>query len=156
MSKIIAVLDACVLYPAPVRDILLNLAEKQLFAPKWSAIIHDEWVRNLLKKRPDLKEVRLLKTVNAMNGAFPDALVEKFEHLIPEIILPDENDRHVAAAGLQCAADFIVTFNLKDFPATILQSFEMIAIHPDDFICKLFDANSDLVKAAFKNPPVSN
>lgn len=54
MNKIIAVLDACVLYPAPLRDFLLHLATQKLYQPKWSDIIHDEWTRSLLKNREDL------------------------------------------------------------------------------------------------------
>ena len=49
VKKIIAVLDANVLYPAPLRDFLLRMAEADLFSPKWSDEIQDEWIRNLLK-----------------------------------------------------------------------------------------------------------
>lgn len=48
-----AILDACVLYPAPLRDLLLSLAEQELYRPKWSTVIQDEWRRNLLKNRDD-------------------------------------------------------------------------------------------------------
>jgi hypothetical protein len=51
-NKIIAVLDANILYPAPLRDFLLRLAEAELFTPRWSDDIHGEWTRNLLKNRP--------------------------------------------------------------------------------------------------------
>ncbi|MGB0930642.1 MAG: hypothetical protein ACPGVB_07695 [Chitinophagales bacterium] len=80
------VLDACVLYPAPIRDLLLNLAEQGLYSPKWSEIIQEEWLRNLLLNRPDLKRRKLSRTVRAMNNAFPDAfsksLILKFIALI--------------------------------------------------------------------------
>lgn len=75
-AKLTVVLDACVLYPAPIRDILLSLAAEGLFIAKWSDIIQDEWLRNLLRKRADLKKEQLEQTVKAMNQAFPDANVE--------------------------------------------------------------------------------
>ena len=75
----IAVLDANVLYPVPIRDLLLSLANEGLFQPKWSSIIQEEWVRNLLLKRPDLSRNKLLKTVDAMNETFPEANITGFE-----------------------------------------------------------------------------
>ncbi len=44
-SLFVAILDACVLYPAPIRDLLLNLADVGLFIPKWSDQIHDKRTR---------------------------------------------------------------------------------------------------------------
>ncbi len=79
VPEITVVLDACVLYPAPVRDILLSLAAEGLYKPKWSATIQNEWMENLLINRKDLKEESLLQTIEAMNRAFPDANVEGFE-----------------------------------------------------------------------------
>lgn len=49
------VFDACVLYPAPLRDFLLRLAISGLFSAKWTEQIHDEWTRNLLHSRPEPK-----------------------------------------------------------------------------------------------------
>jgi hypothetical protein len=57
-----AILDACVLYPAPIRDILLNLADLEIYAPKWSEIIQEEWIKNLLENRPDLSKRKLQRT----------------------------------------------------------------------------------------------
>ncbi len=65
------VLDANVLYPAPIRDLLLNLADLEIYSPKWSEIIQEEWIRNLLKNRPDLTRSKLNRTVKMMNSAFP-------------------------------------------------------------------------------------
>ena len=64
------VLDACVLYPAPIRDLLLNLAQLGLFKPRWSDEIQNEWIEGLLKKRPDLSRLNLAKTKEAMNSGF--------------------------------------------------------------------------------------
>lgn len=51
---LVALLDACVLYPAPIRDLLLHLADANLYKPKWTDRIHEEWTRNLLLNRTDL------------------------------------------------------------------------------------------------------
>jgi hypothetical protein len=67
------VLDACVLYPAPLRDFLLNIAEQQLIKPHWTDQINEEWLRNLLLNRPDLNRRQLETTIAYMNEAFPYA-----------------------------------------------------------------------------------
>jgi hypothetical protein len=69
-SKTVALLDACVLYPAPVRDLLLSVADEGLFNPVWSQTIQDEWINNLLQNRQDLKRENLIETTRAMNNAF--------------------------------------------------------------------------------------
>ncbi|MET3877355.1 PIN domain-containing protein [Chitinophaga sp. OAE865] len=114
-TGLIAVLDANVLYPAPIRDILLHLADAKLFQPKWTDLIHDEWIRNLLINRPDIKSDSLKKARTAMESAFPDAHVSSYESLIDEITLPDVDDRHVLAAAIKSRATIIVTNNVKDF-----------------------------------------
>jgi predicted nucleic acid-binding protein len=107
-----AVLDACILYPAPIRDLLLSFAEVGLFNPFWSDKINDEWVRNLLLNRADLSLEKLQSTVDAMNFAFPDANVQENSGLTDSISLPDLNDRHVLATAIQCESSLIVTANL--------------------------------------------
>ena len=147
--KFTVVLDACVLYPAPVRDILLSLADVGLFKPKWSDQIQEEWTRNLLNKRNDLSKKALKSTVEAMNRAFPDSNVEDYEELISAVNLPDENDRHVLACGIRCNADLIATFNLKDFPAKELDRYDIEVQNPDELISNLIDLNEDLACKAF-------
>jgi predicted nucleic acid-binding protein len=143
------VLDACVLYPAPIRDILLSLAAEELFKAKWSEIIQGEWLRNLLKNRSDLKKVQLNQTIKAMNAAFPNANVENFEELKASIKLPDKNDRHVVACAIRCNADLIVTFNTKDFPAKELSKYDIEIQNPDELISNLIDINPELACKAF-------
>jgi len=159
-SHFTVVYDACVLYPAPLRDLLMHLALTDLFRARWSALIHDEWARNLLANRPDLTINQVIRTQHLMNSHVQDCLVSNFEHLIPVINLPDENDRHVVAAAIHSGADLIVTFNLSDFPATALKPYNLIAQHPDDFIIDLFGLNPAKVLSAvanhqrsLKNPP---
>lgn len=159
-SHFTVVYDACVLYPAPLRDLLMRLALTDLFRARWSNTIHDEWIRNLLKQRPELEPAALEKTRTLMNSSVRDSLVEGFEHLIPAIDLPDLDDRHVVAAAIHSGAETIITFNLKDFPADAMQRYNLTAQHPDDFIVDLIDLHPALVlqavarqRAALKKPP---
>jgi predicted nucleic acid-binding protein len=143
-----ALLDACVLYPAQLRDLLLSLAAADLFRPKWSDMIHEEWITNVLANQPGLIRAQLEKTRDVMNQRFLDALVRGFEPLIPRLTLPDPNDRHVLAAAIESGADVIVTANLKDFPPTALMPHGIAAAHPDDFVDHLFDFDEDEAFAA--------
>jgi predicted nucleic acid-binding protein len=133
------ILDACVLYPAPLRDLLLSLATEGVFRARWTAIIQDEWTRNVLANYPDVKPDALQSIVALMNQAVEDCLVENFEYLIESLALPDSNDRHVLAAAIAAHADAIVTFNLKDFPETIAKAHGIEILHPDDFLVAQYD-----------------
>lgn len=154
-----AVYDACVFYPAPLRDLLLRLAMTGLFRARWSARIHNEWLRNVLKDRPDLDAAKLQRTRELADAHVPDCLVEGYEAFIPSLTLPDPDDRHVLAAAIRCGADVIVTFNLKDFPASFLDPFGIEAQHPDEFVGHLFDLDQAAVvrcvrdqRASLRNP----
>jgi predicted nucleic acid-binding protein len=137
-----AVFDACVLYSAPLRDFLLRLGYAKLIRPLWSEEIHAEWMRSLLKKRPDLQRERLERTRREMDTKFPHSLVTGYEKLIPMLHLPDPNDRHVLAAAIHAKASLIVTLNLDDFPESALASYGIQAVSPDDFVCRLIDYDS--------------
>ena len=133
-----AVYDANILYPAPLRDLFIRLAQAGLVRGRWTEAINDEWVRNLLRVNPALSADRLARTRALMNGAVRDCLVTGYEDLIESLSLPDPDDRHVLAAAIRAGAEVIVTFNLKDFPATTLSSYDLEAKHPDDFLVSLF------------------
>ncbi len=162
MSNFTALFDACVLYPAPLRDLLLRLAGTDLFRARWTDRIHDEWIDNLLKNRTDLTRERLTRTRTLMNESVPDCLVTGYEGLIETLDLPDPNDRHVFAAAIRCQAGVIVTFNLKDFPKTALEQYGLEVQHPDQFVLHLIDLNRGAVaaaakmqRAALKNPALT-
>ena len=161
-SQFTVVYDACVLYPAPLRDLLMRLALTDLYRARWTDMIHDEWTRNLKRQRPDLKDEDLERTRSLMNASVRDCLVTGFQPLIPAIELPDPDDRHVVAAAIHCGASLIVTFNLKDFPPERLEQYILVAQHPDDFIFDLLDLHPANVceaaanqRRALKNPPKS-
>lgn len=160
MSSFVAVYDACVLYPAPLRDLLMHLALSGLYRARWTARIHDEWVSALLRQRPDLSAEALAWTRAQMDGAVSDCLVNGYESLEAGLTLPDPNDRHVLAAAILCGAGTIVTYNLKDFPDEVLAPHGMAAQHPDQFIEHAFDLSPAAVckavrdhRASLKDPP---
>lgn len=140
-ARYTVVLDACVLYPAPVRDLLLSLAFQGMYHARWTATINDEWIRNVVKNRPNLDVNKLRKTADKMGNAIPDAIIIGYERFIETIELPDINDRHVVAAALVVHADAIVTFNLKDFPTSALEPLGLEAQHPDDFVVNQLHLN---------------
>jgi len=159
-STPVAVLDANVLYPAQLRDLLLRLAVDELFRPHWSEEIHDEWMRNLVANRNDISWENVEYTRSQMDKAFPGASVEEYEHRINGLSLPDPDDRHVLAAAIEIEAGYIVTNNLSDFPARILGSKGICAYSPDDFIMMLYRKHPvDVVRvvktlrASLSNPP---
>lgn len=150
-SAYTAFLDACVFYPAPLRDILIELATTGLFRAKWSNQVHEEWIKNLLAHRKDLSPEKLYRTRDLMNDAVMDCLVTGFEPLISSLTLPDPDDRHVLAAAIYSRSDAIVTTNLKDFPVETLAGFNIEPIHPDEFIFNQFGLNqASVITAAWR------
>ena len=159
----IALLDANVLYPAALRDLLLYLAVEKLYQPRWTDTIHEEWIRNVLKNRPELSPARLARTRSLMNESISGSLVTGFETLIPALELPDPDDRHVLAAAIKSCSDVIVTYNLKDFPESTVLSYNLNVWHPDQFLSYLLlEDQSGFLRAVKKQrsnlsqPPVSS
>jgi predicted nucleic acid-binding protein len=149
MSAPVAVFDANIMFSASLRDFLMWLGIEGACRPIWTETIHGEWMENVLLKRAGTLRSSLERTRDLMNATLPGALVTNYESLIPTLTLPDENDRHVLAAAIHGGANSIVTFNLTDFPSDILGQFEVAAIHPDDFVLSLLEANpSAVLKAA--------
>ena len=145
-----AVYDANILYPAPLRDLFIRLAQAGLVRAKWTEQIHDEWIRSVLKDKTHLSEDRLARTRSLMNEAVRDCLVTDYEDLIEFLTLPDPDDRHVLAAAIRAGADVIVTYNLKDFPTAVLARFDVEARHPDDFLVSLLDQDAGSVCSAVR------
>lgn len=136
MSPMIVVLDACVLFPFWVRDVLLFTSETGLFDIRWSVEILDEMTRNLLKRHTlDLSSATKLQA--AMQAAFPQALVVVPEHQI-SVMTNQVKDRHVSATAVVSGADTIITTNLRDFPPQTLSPWGIKAQHPDTFLVNLY------------------
>ena len=147
--KFTCVLDTNVLFPIYVRDLLFWLSYFDMFTPKWSKHIFDEW--EALMKKKGINEKEILKSLSEAQGVFPDALVENYESLIQGLDLPDPKDRHVLAAAIKTNANVIVTNNLKDFPEKYLATFGLTAKNADDFITDIIDLNPPQAVEAFRN-----
>ena len=93
------VLDTNVIYPLWIRDLLLWFAYHDLYTPKWSKHIFDEWLDVMIRKGISKEEA--INRTNKVNEAFPDALVENYEPLIKTLELPDDKDKHVLAAAIK-------------------------------------------------------
>jgi predicted nucleic acid-binding protein len=160
MGHFTVLYDANVLYPAPLRDLLMQLATTGLYRAKWTNKIHEEWIRNVIKNRPDLSKDVLEKTKNLMNSAVLDCLVENYQDLEVGLKLPDVNDKHVLAAAIVAGCDVIVTFNIKDFPSNELDKYCIEAQHPDDFLMHITDLDRNKfclaiksIRTRLRNPP---
>ncbi|HEX5409873.1 MAG TPA: PIN domain-containing protein [Gemmatimonadaceae bacterium] len=156
------VYDACVLYPAMLRDLLLRIAVEGIVRARWSDEILDECFEAIARDRPDLAPTALARTRRLMNEAVPDCLVTEHQSLMPGLLLPDPDDRHVLAAAIRAGAQAIVTFNVADFPTERLAAFGMEAKHPDDFVVETIDlapaAMGRIIESqhlALTHPPVS-
>src|ERR1700722_6072781 len=133
MASYSVLLDACVLYPQTLRDLLLSVASTGLFQARWTERINEEWVEKLLSKNP-ARRLQVLRTLELVNKSVEDCLITGYEHLIESLGLPDPDDRHVVAAAVAGRVDAIVTLNLADFPANLLAHLGLEAHHPDDFL----------------------
>lgn len=161
----VAFLDANVLYPAALRDVLLSLAEAGVCQIRWSPDVLDEVERNLAARaRAPERSVaaagaRYVRSV--MEDAFPDAMVsrEAYCQLIPAMT-NDPKDRHVLAAAVAARADVIVTFNVSDFPATACQPYGIEVQDPDRFLVHQFGLTPERIAqvltglAAERRPPM--
>lgn len=147
---LVAFLDASVLYPALLRNILMNLALADLFRARWSDRVHEEWIAALLKARPDLTHERLAQVRSLMEAHVNDASVSGYEHRIERLTLPDRDDRHVLAAAIHGGATVIVTANLRDFPDAVLTGYGIAAQHPDAFVLNMFASNPEDVLTALR------
>ena len=146
----VAVYDACVLYPFHLRNVLIQCAFDGLVEARWTDDIHDEWIRNLAANTPPLSSERLIATRDRMKVVLPDADVANYRGFIPDLRLPDPDDRHVLAAAIAGKASLIVTWNLKDFPAKDLASHGVTSQSPDAFLTDLHAAFPDALISSVK------
>ena len=156
-----AVLDACVLIPAALRDTLLRASDAALYRAHWSEHILEEVARNLAEGF--IGPERAASLVRQVREHFPDAAVplERYEPLIG-VMTNHPKDRHVLAAAVAAGAEVIVTRNLRDFPAEALEPYGVEAQSPDEFLVSLFDLYPSLMvgiierqAANLKNPPAT-
>jgi predicted nucleic acid-binding protein len=146
MAAFRVVLDACVMLPQTLNDLLLTLADAELFRPVWTPDLLDEVERNLSGERFGNSPEQAARRVQQMRRAFPFAEEESrgYRELIPAMA-NEPKDRHVVAAAVRSGAALIVTADLKDFPRAVLDPFDVEVVHPDEFLCDQLDLDPEAV-----------
>ncbi|NVO26855.1 PIN domain-containing protein [Donghicola sp. C2-DW-16] len=139
-------LDACVLYPTVMREVLIGAAKAGLYQPLWSARILEEWRRAAARLGP-VEGMQAEGEIVMLRADFPAATVSGFEQIEPRLYLPDSGDVHVLAAAIKGSADTIVTMNAKDFPRHTLAEEGIQRLDPDQFLLSLHDTAPDTVAA---------
>jgi PIN domain len=159
MAPTRVLIDACVLYDAAVRDLLLRLGIAGLIEPIWSARILDECFTALGRNRPDLTIPQMESLRAAMSRAFPMA---EFPAGSYSVVLPDPNDVHVVGSAVAGDASLICTYNLTDFPALALHPHGLVASHPDALALTILEADEHAVLTvlvdhvrALRRPPTT-
>lgn len=137
--------DANLFYSILLTDLILSLGEAGLFRPRWTNEIHEEWIRNVLKDQPQRTREELERRRAFMDQAIDRDLIENYEHHIETLSLPDPNDRHVLAAAIEANIETLLTYNLRDFPASVLSAYGIAALHPDVFLCRLMSEEPKMV-----------
>ena len=140
------VLDACVLYPPVLRDLLIGVAAAGLFRPVWSDRILEEWARATVKLGP-LAEVQARGEIARLKAAFPQAMQGAAPGVEARLVLPDPNDLHVLAVAVASGADAILTFNAADFPRHVLAAEGVARRDPDGFLWELWSKHEPAVGA---------
>lgn len=133
-------IDACVLYPTVLRELVFGAAGKGLFQPLWSARILEEWQRAAARNGSQDAGIARLE-IEAATAVFPGASVYYREETEERLKLPDENDRHVLAAAIDGGADELLTLNVKDFPTNTLSAEGIMRRHPDEFLLELLNSH---------------
>ena len=129
-DALVAVLDANVLYPQWLRDIMLTLAAFGYYEPRWSDRIIDEMRRNVLADHPDIDPDRFdAVTIAALRGTFPNAWIPTEDDLVERMDNAPE-DRHVLAAAVIAEANVIVTSNVDDLTGSRHVASGDLAIEP--------------------------
>lgn len=147
----VAVFDACILYPFHLRNLIVQAAVDRLVEARWTDEIYNEWIWNLAADAPAIPFERLQATRRLMNDALPRATVIGYEDLIPAVSFPDPDDRHIVAAAIAAGASVILTWNLRDFPATALKKYGLRRQTPDAFLADLYDQAPDLAVSSLAN-----
>ena len=140
----IAVLDACVLYPTVLRQILLGCSERGLIVPIWSERLLEEW-RRAAARNGGAADAALAEAEGARaNARFPGALIPPGDEA--PLWLPDPADIHVLATAIAARANTIITLNLRDFPARELSGYDVAARPPDAILMEMWLSDPDPVE----------
>ncbi len=139
------VLDACVLYPTVMREVILGVAAQRVFVPAWSLRILEEWAR-AARKHGAVQEMQARGEIALARAAFPDAVVAPAPGIEARLWLPDAADIHVLATAVAGSADAIMTLNAKDFPKGALAEEGLTRIEPDGYLHAVWQASPSVME----------
>lgn len=136
-------IDACVLFPTVLRELVLDYADAGGFQPLWSDRILEEWRRAAARNDADpaIADVEIARAI----ARFPDAMAEASFETQSRLSLPDPDDVHVLAAAIDGGADELLTLNSKDFPTRTLSREGILLRHPDEFLLEAFHADPQML-----------
>lgn len=139
-------IDANVLFPTVLREIVLGVARRGAFEPIWSARILDEWRR--AAARLGERDAALAESeIAVLKAHFPEAMVEQGQGTEARLWLPDPDDIHVLAAAIDGGAEVLLTLNSGDFPSNVLGDEGLLRRHPDEFLLEAFHADPQGIRA---------
>ena len=110
-------LDACVLLPSVLREVLMGAAHSGAFQPLWSARILGEWQHAAARLGAEAEGIARTE-IALLRARFPDA--ETRPAPLDDLTLPDADDLHVLGAAVAGQADYLATKNLRDFPTRVV------------------------------------
>ncbi len=139
-------IDACVLYPTVMREVMLGCAKRGLFEARWSERILEEWAR-AAGKLGSAEMVWARGEIAGLMAAFPKAQVQYEAARERQYWLPDPADVHVLTAAVVGSCDGILTMNAKDFPKDILGDAALMRWDPDGFALLLLAESPDQVRS---------
>lgn len=163
MTRVIAFLDSCVLYPFSLRDVLIQFSVEGIFQAKWSSLVRAEVIRNVEANNPTAKG-KLGSTFDLMEKAVPDFSTEPSDATRSSLqeTTTDEKDVDILAAAIDGGCTHLVTSNLKHFDIAFASARGVTVMHPDEFLTSLVKNSPSLAKAGFeavvtrcKKPPRS-
>lgn len=160
-NPFVVILDANVLYPFRIRDVLLTFAHEGLFRARFTEEIMAEWTQILVHQKPELAE-SVKSQARMIRQTFDECFVTGHMSLIDGLEMPDKDDRHVLAAAIRCSAQVIVTENRRDFPPDLLEEYDIEVLGADDMLVstyELFPVEAaralGRVRRRYKNPSMT-
>jgi len=139
-------IDACVLYPTVMREMVMGAARAGVFEPLWSKRLLEEWARAAIKLGPE-GEAQARAEIALLRAAWPKAEVPASPGVAARLYLPDENDVHVLAAAITGHADIVMTLNAKDFPRGTLAEEGLARVDPDSYLHGVWLARPQVMEA---------
>lgn len=140
-------MDACILYPTVLREILLATAERGGFTPLYAPRILEEWARAAARGGPAVERTARAE-IAALRARWPENEIAPAPETETTLSLPDPDDLHVLAAAIEGEADAVLTVNLRDFPGRTLARHGLMVRTPDSVLMELLEDGTVPIRAA--------